>query len=244
MKKLSIQDVVFEITRRCNMKCDHCLRGDAQNLDLSQEYVRAFLDKVGEIRMLSLSGGEPSIALDQIRMVREEIQKAGVAVRDFQLSTNGKEITREFAYELMEFWALCYGRRKTVVEISNSQFHLSQFSNGEQEQRKSTIILSALKFVAQRYTNPRITVVPEGRGKVFGGSEYRRADAFELGYRNGYIDVSGGDIYVNCLGEVLSGCDWSYDSQKRRPDVRICEVGDFSIQQIVKYNEVIRQSLE
>lgn len=25
-------DVAIEVTRRCNMKCAHCLRGDAQNI--------------------------------------------------------------------------------------------------------------------------------------------------------------------------------------------------------------------
>ena len=28
-----MSDIVIEVTRRCNMACKHCLRGEAENLD-------------------------------------------------------------------------------------------------------------------------------------------------------------------------------------------------------------------
>lgn len=37
-------NVVIEITRRCNMCCAHCLRGDAENVDIQEKYINAFLD--------------------------------------------------------------------------------------------------------------------------------------------------------------------------------------------------------
>lgn len=31
--KIAIDDLILEVTRRCNMCCLHCLRGEAENLD-------------------------------------------------------------------------------------------------------------------------------------------------------------------------------------------------------------------
>ena len=43
----------IEVTRRCNMKCAHCLRGPAQNIDLSFEEVDAFLDNFSFINQIT-----------------------------------------------------------------------------------------------------------------------------------------------------------------------------------------------
>ena len=34
--------LTFEVTRRCNLVCKHCMRGKAQNIDLSKEMVDDF----------------------------------------------------------------------------------------------------------------------------------------------------------------------------------------------------------
>lgn len=31
--------VFIEVTRRCNMCCAHCLRGDAENIDIQEKYM-------------------------------------------------------------------------------------------------------------------------------------------------------------------------------------------------------------
>ena len=35
MKKISINYLYIEVTRKCTMKCNHCLRGDSQNISLN-----------------------------------------------------------------------------------------------------------------------------------------------------------------------------------------------------------------
>jgi MoaA/NifB/PqqE/SkfB family radical SAM enzyme len=44
MQITSVDSVVIEITRRCNMCCAHCLRGDAEAVDIQEKYIDAFLD--------------------------------------------------------------------------------------------------------------------------------------------------------------------------------------------------------
>lgn len=68
MSKVQIADIyhlAIEVTRRCNMECAHCLRGDAQAVDMTQEIVDRFVDGLEEgmsIGDVTLTGGEPSLA--------------------------------------------------------------------------------------------------------------------------------------------------------------------------------------
>jgi len=36
-------------------------------------------------------------------------------------------------------------------------------------------------------------------------------------------DFEESQIYLNCLGEIINGCDWSYENQKFH---KICDVKD------------------
>lgn len=63
-------DVVIEVTRRCNMCCAHCLRGDAEAVDIQERYIDAFLDSfanAGYISSLTFTGGEISLNIPAIR---------------------------------------------------------------------------------------------------------------------------------------------------------------------------------
>ena len=42
--KFDIQSLTLEVTRRCNLACEHCMRGDAQNVDMTYEMVDKILD--------------------------------------------------------------------------------------------------------------------------------------------------------------------------------------------------------
>ena len=47
--KICAYNAIFEVTRRCNLSCEHCLRGDAQNLDMTKETVDKVLDHIESI---------------------------------------------------------------------------------------------------------------------------------------------------------------------------------------------------
>ena len=34
--EIRVNTLIFEVTRQCNLKCDFCLRGDAQNVKMSK----------------------------------------------------------------------------------------------------------------------------------------------------------------------------------------------------------------
>ena len=64
--KLAFNDLSIEITRRCNLACQHCMRGEAENLDMSNEVIDQLLDRTSEIGYLGITGGEPLLNFDGI----------------------------------------------------------------------------------------------------------------------------------------------------------------------------------
>ena len=57
------KELGIELTRKCNQKCSHCLRGPSENVDLSEEVIDSLFDNnnIYLIENLYLSGGEPTM---------------------------------------------------------------------------------------------------------------------------------------------------------------------------------------
>ena len=36
---MQVYSLILEVTRRCNMCCAHCLRGEAENIDMQKETI-------------------------------------------------------------------------------------------------------------------------------------------------------------------------------------------------------------
>ena len=87
--KICAYNAIFEVTRRCNLSCEHCLRGDAQNLDMTKETVDKVLDHIESIGCLTFSGGEPTLNIPIIRYIFSEIWRREIPLDSFYVVTNG-----------------------------------------------------------------------------------------------------------------------------------------------------------
>lgn len=86
-----VKCISVELTRRCNMKCAFCERGDAQNLNISKEVIDKLLDMCEKIDVMSfrLNGGEPLLNKDGLIYLIDEIIRRKINCTQFQLFTNG-----------------------------------------------------------------------------------------------------------------------------------------------------------
>ena len=123
MKKWNAHTVIIEATRRCNMTCEHCLRGEAQNLDMSKMYIDALMCQMGYISEITFTGGEPSLVPEVLEQVLFSAKYYNVDVGSFYLVTNGKRITEEFAIACLKWYAYCEDNECTGVELSQDDFH-------------------------------------------------------------------------------------------------------------------------
>jgi 12,18-didecarboxysiroheme deacetylase len=93
--------VVWNATRRCNLRCVHCYSSSADRAypgELTGDEARAMLDDLGRfgVPVVLFSGGEPLLRPDLPGLVEHAVARGMRAV----ISTNGTLITREVARKL------------------------------------------------------------------------------------------------------------------------------------------------
>ncbi len=95
--------VVWDMTRRCNLKCVHCyakaLEVEGKD-DISTDQAKAMIDDLAAYGapVMLFSGGEPLVRKDLVELAKHATSKGMRAV----ISTNGTLITKEKAKELKE----------------------------------------------------------------------------------------------------------------------------------------------
>lgn len=94
--KLTFEYLTIETTRRCNMKCAHCLRGDAQEVDIDYKHIDDLLDQTEVIGHLDITGGEPTLNLDALEYILNGLCKRGISLLEFGLNTNGLIYSERF----------------------------------------------------------------------------------------------------------------------------------------------------
>lgn len=199
------------------MCCAHCLRGDAESIDIQEKYIDTFLDnfeKGAYISSLTFTGGEISLNIPAIRYTLKAVKERGIAVGSFYMVTNGKAVDKmaDLAMASLEWWAYCDEKDDYMCGlcISSDNFH-------EVIPYESKSILSGLKY----NRNDKVTdfhlayLLNEGRAKNLDSNIYKKrephVDKLEYEFnKTGDIDFYSGELYLNAIGDVVSGCDWSY----------------------------------
>jgi len=237
MEKLKISDLVIEITRKCNMVCDHCLRGNSQKKDIDFKHIDILLDKIKQIGSITFTGGEPSLNPEAIEYFVDACEKRNISVDTFYIATNAKTVTQKFLSVIMKLYMFCDYKEYCNISISNDQFH---------ERNKSNIeLLKMFRFVADRYKTEKSDEKAYSRS-----SDLINQGLYAINYNNGsdikisplYLEFDNDDneveqmIYLNCKGNIINGCDWSYKNQDS-PRRIICNVEDFGIKALFEYNQ-------
>ena len=112
------------------MCCAHCLRGDAESIDIQEKYIDAFLDnfeKGAYISSLTFTGGEISLNIPAIRYTLKAVKERGIAVGSFYMVTNGKAVDKmaDLAMASLEWWNYCDDKDdySCGLCISSDDFH-------------------------------------------------------------------------------------------------------------------------
>lgn len=81
----------FDVTRRCNLNCEWCLKGESENVDITTDIINKTFDKISEylIHGISLFGGEPLMRPDIIIYIIDQIIERKIMVGSLVLYTNG-----------------------------------------------------------------------------------------------------------------------------------------------------------
>lgn len=231
-RKITINNLILEVTRRCNLKCKHCLRGPAENLSLGHGTVVEALHQLDAIGSITFTGGEPSLVPEVLKMIRGAVSLRQINVENFYIATNG--ITNDkydhFMIEIFKWWMLCSDNEISSVDISRDQWH-KEVPPVEHHP------LGAFRFTGERSidSRPPFALINEGRTKrmtnlpikSFGEMTFSRINC-RRNIRSGslirsswkdngieHIHFDDESVYINVHGDVILGCDFSYKSQDK-----------------------------
>jgi len=232
-----INDLVIEVTRRCNMSCDHCLRGEQQNIDLDTSYVSKLFDQVNYLRTITFTGGEPSLVPHIISKIIDIAKEKNVVIGRFYIVTNAKIVTTEFMEVLLKCFLYCTEIDDEIkcLSISND-IHHGALEDIQENVRKLLAFRFAEKRHEEDYYNyyDENTMINEGNASLnYGG---RPIEPNEVFIQDDYIEDQ---IYLNCKGNLIPCCDFSYETQNES-NVIIGNVNEpcFNLQQAIEtYNE-------
>lgn len=126
----------LEITRKCNLKCAHCMRGDAQHLSMKKEVIDKILDSSAGIRTILFTGGEPFLEPDLIEYVVDQVIERdfecfgmGVVTNGTIMNDNGIRCVKAMN-KFAEWSNKKYGNLgMALIEISNDHFHDTEASD-------------------------------------------------------------------------------------------------------------------
>jgi organic radical activating enzyme len=220
MEKISLDHATIELTRRCNMACRHCLRGDAENLDMPTKYIESFFSKVDYISSLCLTGGEPSLVPEKIMEVIRLATKHDVEINSFDITVNGKRVSNAFMVAIIELYNYCSENEMSSLSLSNDVYHDAIGNNAEK--------LSAFTFFTKRHFSGNGDLLNEGNAEKHGmGDRDDIIYPYEVDADNSRIQE--GVAYLNCKGNITPSCDMSYENQDR-PENIVCHVSEMTIE--------------
>ena len=130
MKKLYIQNLAMFVTEKCNLNCAHCCRGSCNNKSMSDEVMENTLEKVDLLGRLSISGGEPTLAVDRIEKIFSYVIDNNIFLESVYTILNGtiySEKLLKLYDEMNEYIRLCnglpVGEVSCLFGISYDDFH-------------------------------------------------------------------------------------------------------------------------
>ena len=110
---IRIQNLAIEVTRKCNINCKHCLRGESENKNISLEYIDILLDKVDSIGHFCPTGGEPSLNVPAIKYFVDVCKKRNISIDTFYITTNGVNLSTDFVNVCIELYKLCKNKKNS-----------------------------------------------------------------------------------------------------------------------------------
>ena len=192
MRKVNLDSLVIELTRKCNAECDHCLRGKAESVDLDPKYLDNLFSKVDYVSTLTFTGGEPSLVPHLIEAALDSAEIHGVDVGNFYIATNAILVSPEFLSAIMHAYLFCTNNEISQVNWSNDQFH----PETDETRKLEVFRFAEAKFENDNYDYPHNSIINEGRGADWGPGRPVRREEFTVDSE--YQRIEEGTVYLNC----------------------------------------------
>jgi len=206
----NIGSLVLEITRRCNMRCEHCMRGEAQVLDMNLSIIDKLFESGIEFSDVTFTGGEPSLYPEAIKHFVDAMKFYGRTINHFYVKTNGKHESPEMAMALLELYSLCEEQELCQLDVSRDQFH-DGYDEPELYQGLRFYTRGSEDWRSSDYSSEQIINEGLAFDNGYGGASPRdSAIRFEK-WGDGSYGVE--QLQVAANGNICGQCDISFERE-------------------------------
>ena len=121
--ELKIEELEYLITEKCNLNCvGYCSEGGPGKCSMTPEMIDASMKPFKEINILKILGGEPSLELDLVQRIYDNIIKRKIKVNEVWFFTNG--VHRDRIEKMLEIFAKPTKLINAVyVYVSRGKYH-------------------------------------------------------------------------------------------------------------------------
>lgn len=136
--------VCFELTRRCNMTCDFCSRGDPQNVDITERVIDRTLDEIKGFNVYGfrVSGGEPTLNKRGLIYLIDEVIRRDFKILYFNMFTNGTVQDDEIKQALVRIGEHCRRCHCSKWGREAMQFYSPRLENNYNIDSYASVIVS------------------------------------------------------------------------------------------------------
>lgn len=238
-ENLHVFNLCIELTRRCNMACPHCMRGEPENKDMNIKALEILLPHFKEngIPELTLTGGEPTLNPNAILTILNLLKKYGISLEHVYLVTNGKEVSDEFL--LNYFNLVLYSDNfdeLPSLSLSQDQFH----DPISKDMIKKLKLFSFFSDEDHNTDWDKIPVIDLGRAKMLNHVQkrdpykYIKSDMSDVEIEpDGSLNMNDATLTLTVNGNLLPVGDYSYEDEQ---NLAFCNVFDPDWFQTLKKN--------
>lgn len=201
-------DLILEVTRKCNFTCEHCLRGDARNTELSRDIYARIIQNFGTLATeVMITGGEPLLHPMVWKWLERTVKEGGLLASSFWACTNGSINplpALQSLHNIHNVGASC------SMQVSTDDYHDEEPDKFYQSHIIGFNIMHAdedIEHPRRSSEKPLGSTICMGRAKNF--IEYSRENYLKVYNPFSEDNIS---IYVSCEGKIYPSCDLSYDA--------------------------------
>ncbi len=226
-----INTISFEITRRCNLNCKWCSKGDPQNLDISKEIIDKTLDEIQYyyINCIRITGGEPFLKPEIIEYLIGKIIEKKIKVKMLHMISNAtikSEKVRDSIVNFIEYGNTIQNERKNIKEYFSDRLSEPVYAKAKNRDTMVALVLSTYEhnntatfdnvyrfydtiksdnfILANQNDINKMTVVIEGKAE----ESYRRFSKQDLKYvriiHNKFCIIDDSDKEAPCIKKCVS----------------------------------------
>lgn len=213
-KSLELDSLIIEVTRQCNMTCEHCLRGCSENKVFDVALLPYILKNVRHINSITFTGGEPSLHPEIIDAFIDYVEEHDISISNFFIATNCSFYSEKFILAVLRLYTICEEKEYCSLAVSIDIYH-DELNQKTFDIYKSFVFYSDCKENGD-YNNGQ-WIINRGNANSYGIGETEREIVSDLMESNfdeyeDTIIVNDSLLYVSSNGIVCCDCDLDYES--------------------------------